>query len=96
MFCQNDCSDHGPAGQFWLLESALNMDRAGGKLPGLVLSQENACNITPKETPGRTPHMKGAGMLVGNFELNPQKESPPPGKEKHDLWKSYQVRLICG
>ena len=28
--------------------------------------------------------MKGAGMLVGNFELNPQKESPPPGKEKHD------------
>ena len=26
------------------------MDRAGGKLPGIVLSQENACNITPKET----------------------------------------------
>ena len=22
-------------------------------------------------TPGGTPHMKGVGMLVGNFELNP-------------------------
>ena len=22
---------------------------------------------------GGTPHMKGVGMLVGNFELNPQK-----------------------
>ena len=21
--------------------------------------------------PGGTPHMKGVGMLVGNFELNP-------------------------
>ena len=23
------------------------------------------------KTPGVTPHMKGVGMLVGNFELNP-------------------------
>ena len=24
---------------------------------------------------GGTPHMKGVGMLVGNFELNPRKET---------------------
>ena len=29
---------------------------------------------------GRTPHMKGVGMLVGNFELNPFLE-PPPGRK---------------
>ena len=23
------------------------------------------------DPPGGTPHMKGVGMLVGNFELNP-------------------------
>ena len=57
------------------------MDSAGGKLLGLVLSQENACNITPKETPGGTPHMKGVGMLVGNFELNPQKETDLGGAQ---------------
>ena len=57
------------------------MDRTDGKLPGLVLSQENACNITPKETPGGTPHMKGVGMLVGNFELNPQKETDLGGAQ---------------
>ena len=30
-----------------------------------------ACNIPG----GETPHMKGVGMLVGNFELNPLKET---------------------
>ena len=26
-----------------------------------------------KCSPGGTPHMKGVGMLVGNFEINPQR-----------------------
>ena len=28
-------------------------------------------NINPRG--GGTPHMKGVGMLIGNFELNPQR-----------------------
>ena len=27
----------------------------------------------PHMKPGGTPHMKGAGLLVGNFELNPSR-----------------------
>ena len=27
----------------------------------------------PHMEPGRTPHMKGVGLLVGNFELNPSR-----------------------
>ena len=37
-----------------------------------IVQRENLC--PPKryaEPGGRTPHMKGVGMLVGNFELNP-------------------------
>ena len=30
---------------------------------------------TNRNIPGGTPHMKGVGMLVGNFELNLQKET---------------------
>ena len=40
---------------------------------------ENKCQlggpsnaIEKGNNPGGTPHMKGAGMLVGNFELNPK------------------------
>ena len=33
-------------------------------------SRWKACP-TPQAQGGGTPHMKGLGMLVGNFELNP-------------------------
>ena len=36
-----------------------NFDNPGRKVNGKVTF------------PGRTPHTKGVGMLVGNFELNP-------------------------
>ena len=39
-----------------------------------IVQRENLCR--PKryaEPGGRTPHMKGVGMLVGNFELNPKR-----------------------
>ena len=42
--------------------------------PGLQGALDNLANwYYPRHrlTPGGTPHMKGVGMLVGNFELNP-------------------------
>ena len=36
-----------------------------------LLSSQPPLSGHPEGEGGRTPHMKGVGMLVGNFELNP-------------------------
>ena len=41
----------------------------------LLIKRKKNLNLTLGPRPGGDSHMKGAGMLVGNFELNPLKET---------------------